>query len=213
MYTLVYHEHLAFRAAPIQMLLLDAEAEFKMAPPEWGEDRVVATNPGCAVFAPPVLRKGDFTLGQTTAIMDYLGRTHGMLKGSAEQLATANQLTLDVADIGSELFGLAKDAEKKAAFAQNDPDGRLFKWLAHVGKVHARHEGPFLLTVEQPTPADFMLCSMFEALDFALGAAAVKLITPATLQAWRATVQARPFFAKFMAIGKPQLFPSMKFEA
>ena len=112
MYTLVYHEHLAFRAAPIQMLLLDAEAEFKMAPPEWGEDRVVAANPGCAVFAPPVLRKGDFTLGQTTAIMDYLGRAHGMLKGSAEQLATANQLTLDVADIGSELFGVAKDAEK-----------------------------------------------------------------------------------------------------
>jgi hypothetical protein len=76
-YLIVYHSSLGFRASPIQMLLLDAGVEFEMREPEWGEDRVVAGNPGLPVFAPPVLRKGDFVLSQTCAIMNYLGSIHG----------------------------------------------------------------------------------------------------------------------------------------
>jgi hypothetical protein len=76
-YLIVYHSRLGFRASPIQMLLLDAGVEFEMREPEWGEDRVVAGNPGLPVFAPPVLRKGDFVLSQTCAIMNYLGSIHG----------------------------------------------------------------------------------------------------------------------------------------
>jgi hypothetical protein len=40
-YKLVYHSSLGFRAAPIQMLLLEAGVAFEMVEPFWGEDRVV----------------------------------------------------------------------------------------------------------------------------------------------------------------------------
>ena len=43
-YKLVYHSSLGFRAAPIQMLLLEAGVAFEMVEPFWGEDRVVVLN-------------------------------------------------------------------------------------------------------------------------------------------------------------------------
>ena len=107
------------------MLLLDAGESFTMTEPEWGDEfRVVKDNPGCAVFAPPVLRKGDFTLSQTCSIMSYLGAVHDYAPPatSAEAAATCLQVTLDVGDIGSELFACAKDQAAKAKFAN---EGRL----------------------------------------------------------------------------------------
>ena len=96
-YQLVYHSHLGFRIAAVQHLLLEAGVSFVMEEPEWGEDfRVVANNPGTPVFAPPVIRKGDFTLSQSAAIMHYLGSAHGFLPTDAEQAATCLQLVLDV---------------------------------------------------------------------------------------------------------------------
>ena len=98
-YTLVYHDSLGFRAAPVQMLLIDAGVGFEMATPEWSDDgswRVVKDNPGMSVFAPPVLRKGDFTLSQTMAIMQYLANQHGYNCGNAQEDTTMLQLLLDI---------------------------------------------------------------------------------------------------------------------
>lgn len=133
-YTIVYHEALGFRAAPIQQLLLDAGARFTMAPPTWSPERVVQDNQGSPVFAPPVLRDGEFTLSQLPAIMSYLAERHGYNAdvSTPEEAASLNQLILDIADIGGELFALAKDAEKKAKFANAADGGRLKNWLNHV---------------------------------------------------------------------------------
>ena len=76
-YKLVYHSKLGFRAAPIQMLLLDAGVDFEMVEPHWGADRVIENNPGMPSFAPPSLRVGDVTVAQTPAILKYLGRVLG----------------------------------------------------------------------------------------------------------------------------------------
>jgi hypothetical protein len=70
--------------------------------------------------------------------MQYLGQVHGYHASlvNPESLGTANQLLLDAADVGSELFGLAKDAGKKADFCK--AGGRLHNWLKHLNGVISR---------------------------------------------------------------------------
>ena len=70
--------------------------------------------------------------------MQYLGQVHGYHASlvNPESLGTANQLLLDAADVGSELFGLAKDAGKKADFCK--AGGRLHNWLKHLNEVRPR---------------------------------------------------------------------------
>jgi NAD(P)-dependent dehydrogenase (short-subunit alcohol dehydrogenase family)/glutathione S-transferase len=212
-YTIVYHASLMFRAAPIQLLLLDAGVPFQMQEPTWSPDRVVQGR-ALPMFAPPVIIQGDFALAQTPAILNYLGAAHGYGVDCADAKASATylQTLLDIGDVTSELFDLAKDHQKKAAFAA--PGGRLSNWLKHLGTVQAKlggGAGGFLCTADRPTAADFFLLSAFDTFDFALGAGATAAVTPEGLRELRARLEARPSYAAFKAqatVGA--LFPSMK---
>ena len=54
---------------------------------------------GYPVQFPPIIKKGDFVLSQTPAILEYLGKKFGLYPdGGAEEEAHAMQLTLAVAD-------------------------------------------------------------------------------------------------------------------
>ena len=54
---------------------------------------------GFPVQFPPIIRKGDFVLSQTPAIMEYLGKKFGLFpEGGPEDEAHAMQLTLTVGD-------------------------------------------------------------------------------------------------------------------
>ena len=53
---------------------------------------------GYPVQFPPIIKKGDFTLSQTPAIMAYLGKKFGMFPEGDEDEAHAMQLNLAVAD-------------------------------------------------------------------------------------------------------------------
>ena len=54
---------------------------------------------GFPVQFPPIIKKGDFVLSQTPAIMAYLGKIFGLFpEGGPEDEAHAMQLTLTVAD-------------------------------------------------------------------------------------------------------------------
>jgi glutathione S-transferase len=212
-YVIVYHAKLSFRAAPIQMLLLDANIPFTMVEPTWGNDRVIDRNAGNhSVFAPPAIRRGNFTLSQTCAIMSFLGQTHGYSVIGLEQSATCLQVILDSADVSSELFACAKDKEAKNKFATADAGGRLGNWFGHLDKIAAKAAaaGKTFLFGNAPTSADFMLLSAFESLDFALGPEKVVAMCPSGLQTWRAAMEARPFYAVYKARAKPNLFASMQ---
>ncbi len=41
-------------------------------------------NPGLPLFAPPIIKKGDFTLYQTPTIMRYLGKEFGLYPKTKE---------------------------------------------------------------------------------------------------------------------------------
>ena len=142
-YVIVYHAKLGFRAAPIQMLLIDAGRAFEMAEPHWGTDRVIENNPGLPSFAPPALRKGDVTIAQTPAILAFLDATVlGRSSGGRVEDATRLQLLLDIGDVTSELFTeVRKGAEAKAKFGRLEDGGRLRNWLAHICKFFLRAGG------------------------------------------------------------------------
>ena len=58
---------------------------------------------GYPVQFPPIIRRGDFVLSQTPAIMEYLGKKFGLYpEGGPEDEAHAMQLTLTVADCMAE---------------------------------------------------------------------------------------------------------------
>jgi len=186
---------------------MDAGIDYTMEEPIWAPDRCVGTNPGMPVFAPPVLKKGDFYLSQTSAIMNYLGEAHGYSPVGAEDKASCLQLVMDAGDIMAELFQIAKEADKKAAFV----DKRLLSWLLHFEKVFMKsgEEASFLMG-DKVTQADFALLAAIESLDFSVGIDKVKEILPKCLASWRATMEARPFFAGYLSQTKPSLFESMK---
>ena len=142
--------------------------------------------------------------------MQYLGNVHGYHTSlsSNEAVATANQLLLDAADIGSELFTIGKDADKKSEFTKEG--GRLHNWLKHFNKAHMKTSGPFLMG-DNVVPADFMLLSVFECLDFAIGASVYEKILPREISTWLVEMRKRKSYEDFKATNpSPILFPSMK---
>ena len=59
-------------------------------------------NPGIPLFAPPIIKKGDFTLNQTPAIMKYLGKKFGLYPKTEELEAHADALMCFVTDLIAE---------------------------------------------------------------------------------------------------------------
>lgn len=212
-YKIVYHSRLGFRAAPIQLLLLDAGVDFEMVDPYWGADRVIENNPGMPSFAPPALRVGTFTIAQTPAILQYLASTLGYgAAGGVEEEAAHLQLLLDIGDVTSELFTeVRKGAEAKAAFAKAE-GGRLKNWLEHLRKAFVKRTAScgFLFHESRPTAADFFLLSALECFEFCYGAAHMSALLPAEFKAWHARMEARPSFRLYRQQAKPILFDSMK---
>jgi glutathione S-transferase len=213
---LVYHNSLGFRAAPIQLLLLDAGVQFEMVEPFWGDDRVVEANPGMPAFAPPALCIGDVTIAQTPAILEYLGETldYGApAEGGAIERAAHLQLVLDIGDVTSELFvEVRKSAEAKAKFGQTEDGGRLKNWLNHLAKAYIRRTGGngFLFLEGKPTVADFFLLVALESFDFCYGREHIAGLMPSEFCAWRERMQARPSFEAYQQQAKPILFENMK---
>ena len=74
-------------------------------------------------------------------------------------------LQMQANDIGSELFGKAKDAKAKTAWAEEGEPSRLDKWLAHLDRVYQKSDEPYLLG-SSLTTADFALLPTLEALDW-----------------------------------------------
>ena len=59
-------------------------------------------NPGMPLFAPPIIKKGDFTLFQTPTIMRYLGKKLGLFPKTEEQEAHADALMSFITDFIAE---------------------------------------------------------------------------------------------------------------
>ena len=98
---------------------------------------------GWPVSAPPIVQNGDFTLNQTHAILEYLGKKYDAYpKGGLEEEAHAMQINLTVCDLmqeGHDSFHPIEkagsyDSQKEAAvpYIKKFKEVRLLKYVSLV---------------------------------------------------------------------------------
>ena len=163
-YTIYYWPGFSGRAEAPILLLEDAGVEYRL-------DRGVKEflykggNRANPAFACPVLvdaAHGGYTLGQTTAIMQYLGRMHGCAPQDAQAAATALQLACTAADIWSEAYTAKKS--KESGSATTFVEKRLAQWLDHLAAVLSFPPASPYFGGMSPDFADFALLNAFRTI-------------------------------------------------
>lgn len=205
-YDIIYHRGFTGRAAPVIHLLIEAGLTYTLVAPTWGADRCATPNPGHPVFAPPVLKKGDFHLAQTCAILQYLGAKHGFTPSDPELAASCLQASMDSADVLVEISNQIKSEDKGVAFLSEG--GRLSIWMEHFARIISKHGGPFLYGAE-PKFADFHLFAILSALSFCFPSFGTDRL-PENLRAFYEAFEARPSTIALKGLGMPALPESMR---
>lgn len=127
-------------------------------------------------FAPPVLRAGDLLIGQTTNILLYLGRTHGLAPRAEAGRLWAHQLQLTIADVVAEAHdthhplsvNLYYEDQKPAAKkrARDFIDARIPKFLGYFERVLESSRGKYALGARL-SYVDLSLFQLVEGLRYA----------------------------------------------
>jgi len=157
-------------------------------------------------FAPPFLRIDGMTIGQTAAILMFLGERHGLAPTDTAGRIWTHQLQLTIADlvgeahethhpVGASLYYEDQKAEALRR-AQEFTAQRIPKFLGYFARVLGKQD--YLLG--ECTYADLSLFQALEGLDYAFPrATARELKRHPELQALRQRVAARPRIAAYLA--------------
>ena len=143
-------------------------------------------------FAPPFLVHGDLVIGQTAAILLYLGPRHGLAGSSEREALWTHQLQLTIADAVAEAHdthhpiaaSLYYEDQKEAAQARAKDfrDERIPKFLDWFETVLQRNPaGDLHLVGERLSYADLSLFQLVEGLRYAFPKASARALarTPA----------------------------------
>ncbi|WP_018263269.1 glutathione S-transferase [Methylobacterium sp. WSM2598] len=162
-------------------------------------------------FACPILRDGDLMIGQTAAILLYLGPRLGLVgEGEAERIRT-HQLQLTVADAVSEVHDTHHPIASSLFYEDQKPEAaraaRIFRearlpaYLGFFEQVLARNpRGPAQLVGERLSYADLSLFQLVEGLLYAFPQAAARGLAGAPkLAALHRAVGERPRIAAYRA--------------
>jgi glutathione S-transferase len=129
-------------------------------------------------FAPPFLKDGDVVIGQTAAILLYLGDRHGLAPRDAAKRLWVHQIQLTIADLIGEVHDthhpvsgdLYYEDQKPEALrrAKSFREDRIPKFLGWFERILARNpEGAGQLVGSALTYADLSLFQIFEGLAYA----------------------------------------------
>lgn len=138
-------------------------------------------------FAPPFLVHGDFTIGQTAAILIYLGPRLGLVGKTEREVLWTHQLQLTVADMVAEAHdthhpisaGLYYEDQTEAALrrSQDFCAHRIPKFLAWFEQVLERNDAAGThLVGSQLSYADLSLFQLVEGLRYAFPKAAARAL-------------------------------------
>jgi glutathione S-transferase len=169
-------------------------------------------------FAPPFLRHGELLIGQTPAILMYLGARHGLApEDEAGQLWT-HQLQLTIADliveahdthhpISSSLYYEEQKAEAQRR-ARIFRDTRLPKFLGWFESVLDRNpDGPHHLVGTDATYAELSLFQVVEGLCYAFPNATRRALAATPhLARLRQAVADRPRIAAYLGSARRMPF-------
>jgi glutathione S-transferase len=129
-------------------------------------------------FAPPFLKDGELLIGQTAAILFYLGDRHGLAPRDEAKRLWVHQIQLTVADLVAEVHdthhplsaGLYYEEQKPEALrrARHFREERIPKLLSWFERILTRNpEGDENLVGETVTYADLSLFQIVEGLLYA----------------------------------------------
>ena len=179
-YELYYWPEIQGRGEYVRLALEEADADYvDVARHGSGVDKMMALMESRRVatlpFAPPFLKAGKLLIGQTAAILLYLGARHGLAPKPEAGRLWAHQLQLTIADFVVEVHdthhpiasGLYYEDQKKEAKRRTEVfrDERVPKFLRYFDDVIDRSGGPFLLGRRLSYP-DLSLFQIVEGLRY-----------------------------------------------
>lgn len=206
-YELHYFNGFTGRAEPIMMLLADAGVEYDYVATGIGH---IDKENKFSNWARPTLKEGDFLLGQTSAILQYLGRKHGYDMEDAMDQAHVNQVCNNAADMWTDSY-LAKMGNSNCG---STSDGglefmktRLDKHLDMVER-NLSGSGPYFF--DRVTYADFALLNVLRAMRFMYEGFDEKVASYKSIVQFEEAMCKRPNMAKFLENALPVGYPKMK---
>lgn len=207
MYELYYWPSIPGRGEFVRLALEEAAVPYRDV--ARGENGVKAmmqlmkqAKPG--PFAPPFLKVGDLVIGQTAAILHFLGPRLGLVDNDEERRALALQMQLTVADIVAEIHdnhhpvatGLYYEDQREEAKRRTTEflKERMPKYLNHF---EAQLATPYLFG-ENPSYVDLSLFQLMSGFDYAYPRAFRRLSVP-KLRELHERVAQRPNIAAYLA--------------
>ena len=169
-------------------------------------------------YALPFLVDGDLIIGQTAAILLYLGDRHGLAPKAAKGRLWTHQLQLTIADAVAEAhdthhpisLDLYYEDQKQEALlrARAFREQRIPKFLGWFETVLARNpKGPDHLVGASVSYADLSLFQLIEGLSYAFPRAMKRALRDAPhLVAHRRAVAERPRIKAYLASERRQAF-------
>lgn len=185
-YELYYWTGIQGRGEYVRLALEEAGASYRDMAREKGDgviETLTQTSPTPS-FAPPFLKDGEIVIGQTSAILFYLGGKLGLALKDEQQRLWTHQIQLTIADLvveghdahhplGADFYYEDQRSEAKRR-AEDFRDQRAPKFLSWFETILTRNpEGPAHLVGGRLSYADLSLFQVMEGLDYAF----LKLMT------------------------------------
>ena len=160
-------------------------------------------------FAPPVLRDGDTLVGQTSAILLYLGPRLGLLGESEADRIWTHQIQLTVADVVAEAHDTHHPVAVSLTYEEQKPEAarraqdfrrnRIPEFLAWFEHVLTRNDGRHLVG-DRVTYADLSLFQLVDGLRYAFPKACTAALSDnPQVAALHAAIPQRPRLATYLA--------------
>jgi glutathione S-transferase len=166
---------------------------------------------GFPPFAPPFLRDGPVLVGQTAAILFYLGSRIGLTPADEAGRLWTHQIQLTITDLVAETYNSHHPIDEDLYFHEQKPEAihradvfrrtRLPKFLAWFELVLARNPaGGGWLVGDTVSYADLSLFQVLEGLDYAFPKATTAVLSGLSrVTALRLAVVQRPRIHAYLA--------------
>jgi glutathione S-transferase len=179
-YELYYWTGIQGRGEYVRLALEEAGVPYRDMAREKGDGTIEALTEKVATpsFAPPFLKDGELIIGQTSAILLYLGDKLGLAPKEPQQRLWTQQIQLTIADLvveghdthhplGADFYYEDQKAESKRR-AADFREQRAPKFLDWFETILTRNpKGPAHLVGARLSYADLSLFQIIEGLDYA----------------------------------------------
>jgi len=211
-YELFYWPSIQGRGEFVRLALEEAGVDYvDVAREPGGMARMIAAMDGAdhPSFAPPFLKAGDVTVGQTANILMFLGERHGLAPQDAQGKYWTNQIQLTIADLVAESHDShhpiatslyyedqRPEAKRRAADFLETRIPKFFDWFENI---LGRPEPKDYLLGDTVTYADLSLFQLVAGLRYAFPKALARIDAGyPLLTALHDRVAARPRIAAYL---------------